>query len=223
MRMSGRTATAAVGAVVAVGVFVAGVVLVLLGGSGGGATSAGAPGSSARPPRVVVEPGGVLRPAGPCATPARRGFEPKRISIDGVTTGAPVVGVARDSAGVPGVLPTSEKSSFAWNLDGIEPGDRRGNVLLNTHTWPDGSALGNALLRALDPRDRIVVRGGGEVLCYRVTRRLEVLAVDGYPPYYATDGPPQLAIVVCSGERLGPGQWTKRTIWFARPVGSASQ
>jgi len=24
--------------------------------------------------------------------------------------------------------------------------------------------------------------------------------------------------VVCSGRRLGPGNWEKRTIWFARPA-----
>ena len=37
------------------------------------------------------------------------------------------------------------------------------------------------------------------------------------PRYSVTDGPPQLAIVVCSGRRLGPGVWTKRTVWFASP------
>jgi len=27
-----------------------------------------------------------------------------------------------------------------------------------------------------------------------------------------------VVIVVCSGERLGPGDWTHRTLWFASPV-----
>ena len=52
----------------------------------------------------------------------------------------------------------------------------------------------------------------------RSTKRIEVLDADGYPPYYEREGPPQIAIIVCSGRRLGPGHWTHRTIWFAKPV-----
>lgn len=55
-------------------------------------------------------------------------------------------------------------------------------------------------------------------LCYRVTERVEVLASRGLPRYYTKHGPPQLAIVVCSGRRLGPGVWEKRTVWFASPA-----
>lgn len=107
---------------------------------------------------------------------------------------------------------------FAWDREqGIRPGDPAGNVLLNAHTWPDGSALGNHLLAGLHRGDQIVVNGVTERLCYRVTERVEVLAERGLPRYYATDGAPQLAIVVCSGRRLGPGEWEKRTVWFASP------
>ena len=98
---------------------------------------------------------------------------------------------------------------FAYDLaQGVQPGDAAGNVLLNAHTWPDGTALGNHLLAGLDQGDRIVVhRSGDERLCYRVTERVEVLASKGLRRYYDQDGPPQLAIVVCSGRRLGPGVW----------------
>ena len=27
-----------------------------------------------------------------------------------------------------------------------------------------------------------------------------------------------LAFVTCSGKRLGPGRWTKRTVWYAAPM-----
>jgi hypothetical protein len=169
------------------------------------------------PTRTVAAP--TIDPvAGPCDEPARKPFTPERISIDGVADAVPVIGVARDSRGVTGVLPESDKTDFAWDLGGIRPGSRRGNVLLNTHTWPDDSALGNALLDGLEKGDELVVAGGGDRLCYRVTKRIEVLASDGYPPYYAEHGPPRVAIIVCSGTRVGPGQWTHRTIWFARPV-----
>lgn len=178
------------------------------------------------PPRAVVEPAATRAglELSPRALPCRVGdpFDPVGIAIDGVTAGSPVVGLPRDGSNVPGVPPltSSGKGEFAWDEPpGIRPGSRRGNVLLNAHTWPDGSALGNALLRELDEGETIVVRGArGQRLCYRVSERIEVLASAGFPRYYQDTGKPQLALLVCSGRRLGPGSWTHRTIWFARPV-----
>lgn len=149
------------------------------------------------------------------------GVVPTRIAVPGVTGRVEVVTPPRDANGVPGVPPLTEagKTVFAWDREqGVEPGDPAGNVLLNAHTWPDGSALGNTLLDELHRGDRVVVLGDGKRLCYRVTERVEVLAEDGLPRYYETDGPPQLAVVVCSGRRLAPGVWEKRTVWFASPV-----
>jgi sortase (surface protein transpeptidase) len=131
-----------------------------------------------------------------------------------------VVTPPRDANGIPGVPPLTEagKLVFAWDREqGTRPGGQKGNVLLNAHTWPDGSALGNHLLAGLQSGDRLVVHGADARLCYRVTERVEVLAERGLPRYYRKSGPSQLAIVVCSGRRLGPGIWEKRTVWFASP------
>ena len=59
---------------------------------------------------------------------------------------------------------------------------------------------------------------GQDRLCYRVTRRLEVRADKAVPAYYRSGGRPRLAILVCSGVRRGPGDWSERTIWFAKPT-----
>ena len=163
--------------------------------------------------------------ARPACDDVTRGFVPREISVPGATRGAAIVTPPRDGNGIPGVPPltTAGKSVFAWDeQQGTRPGGRAGNVLLNAHTWPDGSALGNRLLAALQLGDRLVVRGPEGRLCYRVTERVEVPADIQMYRYYATKGPPQLAILVCSGTRLGPGVWTKRTVWFASPVTSAS-
>ena len=184
-----------------------------------------------RPPSLMADPPAplatVLAPEpvapvpGPCDEPATQPFTPERITIDGLTEGAAVIGVPGDARGVTGVLPTSNKVDFAWDLGGIRPGSRRGNVLLNTHTWQDGTSLGNTLLADLDIGDRIIVQGRDARLCYRVNLRIELPVDEGYPPYYETKGPPRIAIIVCSGRRTGPGQWTHRTIWFARQLSAA--
>ncbi len=148
-------------------------------------------------------------------------FTPTSISVTGVTTGSPVVGVPRDSNGVFGVPPLTSagKAMFAWDAPGVAPGSRAGVVLLDAHTWPDGSALGNRLLGGLQKGGRLVVRGaGGEQLCYDVSRRDEVTAETRMPELYSAEGPPQLVIIVCSGARRGPGDWSHRTLWFATPV-----
>jgi len=162
-------------------------------------------------------------PTGPCADQATEPFEPTRITIPGVVRNARTLALPRDGNNVPGVPPVSGpgKQQIAWDRPpGIKPGSPQGNVLLNTHTWPDGSALGNKFLAELDEGDMIIVRGKDAEACYKVDERIEVREADGYPPYYDREGPPQLAMLVCSGKRLGPGEWTHRTIWFASPVES---
>lgn len=156
-----------------------------------------------------------------CAPAATGPFKPSRITVPGVIRNAKVLALGRDSRNVPLVPPTATvgKTQVAWDRPpGIKPGSPEGNVLLNAHTWPDGSALGNKLLKKLDEGDRIILRGDDARLCYEVDRRIEVRASEGYPPYYEREGPPQIAFLVCSGKRLGPGEWTHRTIWFASPV-----
>lgn len=196
---------------------------------GGGAWLA-RPGDGREPQRAAPTPSPTKQgeqvtatppaPPPPACDKAAHTFRPRTVSVPGVVRAASIVTPPRDAAGVPGVPPFTSrgKSVFAWDREqGIRPGALIGNVLLNAHTWPDGSAIGNRLLADLHRGDRIVVAGDKARQCYRVTERVEVSAQRGMPRYYVADGPPQLAIVVCSGRRLGPGVWTKRTVWFASP------
>ena len=172
-------------------------------------------------PREVRSPRRPQPEKDSCAT-VERPFRPRSIAIADVTPGAKVIAPPRDSRGVPGIPPltTAGKSLFAWDrASGVWPGDPAGNVLLNAHTWPEGSALGNRMLAEVHEGDGILVRGENVKMCYRVTERVEVPAEEGLRRYYSTDGPHQLAIVVCSGRRLAPGVWENRTVWFASPAG----
>ncbi|HJQ05513.1 MAG TPA: class F sortase [Nocardioides sp.] len=150
---------------------------------------------------------------GPCSRSAARPFVPTSIRVAGTVQA--VYAVPRTADGVMGVLAHTDKTDFATDQGGVEAGALHGRVLLNTHTWPDGTAMGNRLLAHLHVGDRIVLRGHRQVACYRVTSREQVLASNGYPGWDRTNGRPQAVIVVCSGTRLGPGDWTHRTLWFA--------
>jgi hypothetical protein len=153
-----------------------------------------------------------------CLHPARRGFTPVKAAVATVGTNITVLAMGRGAGRVPlpPPLTTSGKNSFAWDKLGPKPGALRGNVRFNAHTYPDGSALGNRLLRRLSVGKRIILYGSGVALCYKVTRRI-VTTPRRLGGYYSTTGSPKLAIVMCSGRRLGPGNWTNRTIWYAVP------
>lgn len=169
------------------------------------------------PQKVVA--GSVLKPS-VCGRPATKPFVPTTITVDQVATNAPVLALPRDGNNVPQApsLSAAGKSQFAWDQPTLAPGSPKGNVLINAHTYPDGSALGNQLLDHFEVGDRIIVRGANAELCYQVTKRVVIEAADGSFEYYVQDGPPQLALIVCSPPRLGPGNWKNRTIWYASPI-----
>jgi hypothetical protein len=177
------------------------------------------------PQAQTVATGSVLKPK-PCYRPATAPFTPTHITVPGVTQDATVLALPRDAADVPQAPPISStgKTQFAWSVPpDPKPGDPKGNVLLNAHTWPDGTALGNKLLDGLQIGDRIIVRGVAadgqhQTLCYQVTKRDVIVASDGSYEYYERNGPPQIALIVCSPPRLGPGNWLHRTIWYATPL-----
>jgi len=175
-----------------------------------------------QPARVLPATMLKKRPRPPCPTGAVDSFEPETISVDRVIRHASVLQPPRDTLGIPGVRPLNRAGKLVFAFDreqGVRPGDRAGNVLLNTHTWPRGTALGSRLLAELDVGSQIVVNGqGSRKICYRVTQEVQVSAYLPMWSYYATDGKPQLAIVVCSGTRLGPRNWNQRTVWFASPT-----
>lgn len=216
-----------VGGVVAAVLLVAGLVLTAawLGrddDDGGGGRRA-LPTPTAEPsvsPRPVAETRVVSAANRPCTPPARRPFVPVSVTVDGLGAHG-VLAMGREANGATGVPPLTStgKQQFAWDAPGVRPGSGQGNVLLNAHTWPDGSALGNHLLGALQGGELIAVHGAdGQRLCYRVTARVEVPFDASSSRYYDDAGRPQVAIAVCSGTRLGPGAWTHRTLWFASPV-----
>jgi sortase (surface protein transpeptidase) len=155
-----------------------------------------------------------------CARPAH-GFVPTRAQIPSIGHTVKVVQVNRTSSGAIGAVPATSENKWVMSMDPQNrPGSHHGSVLLAGHTWPDGSALGNAMLANLEPGDQIVLTGAhGTRACYQITER------DSYPAdrvptrqAFRSNGPERVVIVACSGIRRGPGNRSERTLWYGSPV-----
>ncbi|MFD1250136.1 class F sortase [Nocardioides ginsengisoli] len=156
-----------------------------------------------------------------CATTARSGFRPVGARVDVLGRDVRVVPVRRTANGAIGTPPVTKagKSLVGWDR-ATRPGAGVGSVILDAHTWPDGSALGNALLGRLRPGHTFSLRAAdGRTVCYRVSARRSYPAARLPRAKAFRDwGPEQAVIVVCSGRRLGAGRWTRRTVWYAEPL-----
>ncbi|GAA4816887.1 hypothetical protein GCM10025786_23810 [Nocardioides caeni] len=155
-----------------------------------------------------------------CARPSRS-FVPDRARVTPIGRVLPVRRVARTASGAIGAPPLTRAGKWMVGMDPeVRPGSGRGSVILVAHTYPDGSALGNRLLRQTRAGHSIVLRNAaGTKACYRISERRSYRA-DRVPRdrAFRSWGPEQVVIVVCSGRRLGPGRWSHRTLWYAVPA-----
>ncbi len=135
-----------------------------------------------------------------------------------------VVRVPRENGAI-GTPPVTEagKSMVGWDR-AVRPGAKRGTVVIDAHTWPDGSALGNAMLNKLRKGDRLRLSSAKHAVCYRIVSRTSYPR-DRIPlaKIFRTGGAPRVVIFVCSGKRLGPGNWLRRTVWIGEVVTGKSR
>lgn len=149
-------------------------------------------------------------------------FIPKKADLTNVGTGITVLAVKRKADGSMGAPPLTNtgKKQIGWDKPGIPPGYYKGSVPLDAHTWPDGTALGNKMLRVFKVGNLIKLYGdNNQKICYKITERTSY-PKDAVPTsrIFRVSGPPQVAFVVCSGKRLGPGNWARRTVWYGVPI-----
>jgi hypothetical protein len=179
---------------------------------------------------VALTPLGSLQPAAAtgsaatagssaCQRPAR-GFVPVKAALPALGRSVRVIQVPRTRSNAVGAGPVTERGKWLMAMDPkTRPGNGRGTVILSGHAWPDGSALGNAMVRDLQVGDHLKLRGKkGQRACYEVSERVSYRA-NKVPvrKVFRPHGAERVAIVTCSGRRLGPGHWTRRTIWYAVP------
>jgi hypothetical protein len=160
--------------------------------------------------------------ASACQRPAHR-FVPVKAALPALGRSVGVIQVSR-SHGAVGAGPVTQRGKWLMAMDPqTRPGSGRGTVILSGHAWPDGSALGNAMVRDLQVGNFVKLRGKkGQRACYQVAERASYRA-NKVPlrKVFRPRGPERVVIVTCSGRRLGPGHWTRRTVWYAVPYTSA--
>lgn len=160
-----------------------------------------------------------------CANPATGPFRPTVARVQDIGT-FPIRPVGRLANNVPGTPSDADKLAIGWDRPptGIAPGSRRGKTILTTHAWPDFSALGNIMTAKFGVGEVIMLANGKAHLCYLVKQKIHASVqwleqhIDIYDDRRS---PAQVAMVTCSGVRLGPGNWDHREIWLAVPVAHA--
>ncbi len=155
-------------------------------------------------------------------TPPTEAFTPTKAVFVSLKKSFSVVKVRRTSTGAIGTPPLTDTGKHLVGWDpAVKPAGKSGVVILDAHTWPDGTALGNLLLSKLHTGGFLRVQDGqGHFACYQVTKRQE------WPrqkvptqKIFSNTGAQKLVIIVCSGKRVGPENWLDRTVWTAQIVG----
>ncbi|MGN6722159.1 MAG: class F sortase [Marmoricola sp.] len=173
-----------------------------------------------------------LSSAATSCTATRGYFTPARAVVSGGVGRVTVVGVGLTRTGQMAAPPKTNTGlhEFGWYDKGYPPGYGSGSVAMDAHVYfPNGTlrsnqgglALGNNLLLHLFKGGTVTLyhSSGTRHVCFRVTSRTQYTPAGAqaqmHNVVYGHPGYEQLAIVVCSGTRLGSGTYTKRTIWYA--------
>lgn len=173
--------------------------------------------SEAPPPTPEALPEG-------CSVP--KPINPTRFAIERMGVDTHVLSLGWDATGAAAAPPDSDAFGVGWLNQGPQPGSERGNVVLTSHTYHVGSALGNLLYDAekgLQAGDLIKMSDeSGYTVCYRYREALKVWVAeyDQQPSdiLYSDQGRPQLAMVVCWDWDWRARASQSRIIFYADPV-----
>ncbi|MEO6997576.1 MAG: class F sortase [Terracoccus sp.] len=120
----------------------------------------------------------------------------------GLDTSAPADAQGRRPLGNP-----SDRTQAGWFSAGPQPGSGTGTVLVNGHTYHDGSAIfKESFASQIANGQRIdIVQGNGTVCSYQVQRVWRDVAKSDYPTIvssqglYNVSGPERLFLATCGG------------------------
>ena len=167
------------------------------------------PTRAAAPARISAPPTMTSRSPASC-----RGGEPKRLRIPALGVDAPFERVGLDRAGrrdANGSLPLgtpTDRTHAGWYAAGPRPGSGTGTVLVDGHTYRDGSAIFQEDFAGRIATGQLIQlrQDNGSVCSYRVTRVWrEISSAQAYPRLIASqhlydfNGPERLLLATCGG------------------------
>ncbi len=138
---------------------------------------------------------------------------------------ASIVTLSLTAEGDLGTPSDKDKTSAGW-FPSVLAGTARGTVLMDGHTYHDGSAL-------FQPTFKQQVRAGmlarlscadGHAFSYRISEVTLDLSPASYPRFvtsrslYAADGPPQLVMITCTDYLASQRVWANRAVVIATPI-----
>lgn len=174
-----------------------------------GATAGAAAGASARPPASTSgNPGPTVDTSNRCVAgiPARLVIPALGVNAAfqniGVDTTAPADAQGRRALGNP-----SDRTQAGWYSAGPQPGSGTGTVLVNGHTYHDGSAIfKESFASQIADGQRIdIEQVNGSTCSYQVQRVWRDVAKSDYPTIvsgqnlYNFSGPERLFLATCGG------------------------
>ncbi len=159
------------------------------------------------------------------AVASGRPCRPVRFAMTALGIDTSVVALSLTSDGDLGTPSDGDKKSAGW-FPSVMAGAARGTVLMDGHTYHDGSAL-FTLGFAQQVRTGMVMRlscAGGHTFSYRVSEITLDVSPASYPGFvtsralYSADGPAQLVMITCTDYIPAQRVWAHRAILIANPV-----
>ncbi|WP_404387368.1 sortase domain-bontaining protein [Humibacillus xanthopallidus] len=154
---------------------------------------------------------------------------PTGLLIDALEVDAPVIEIGLERDGSLGVPAERDRRKAGW-YPSVLAGAARGTVLMDGHTYRDGSAIftTDSTARAELGTVLRLTCDDGSVVSYRLTELRSDLTPETYPDFissrrlYAADGPAQLVMITCTGWNPLRQVWDNRAVLIATPFAASS-
>lgn len=178
------------------------------------------------PPATTPAPSGTPSPT-PTGCQPHKPIVPVKFTVERMQVNSPVLSLGWDpNTGAAAAPPDKDAYTVGWLNEGPKPGSDKGNVVLTSHTYHVGRALGNDLYDAangLRAGDLITMSdASGYTVCYHFREALKVWLADyAKAPsnvLYDNDGRSQLALIVCWDWDWKARMSQSRIIFYADPV-----
>jgi hypothetical protein len=161
----------------------------------------------------------------PPAPPPQSPCQPTRFTLSDLGIDASVVRLGLTPEGDLGTPRDADKKRAGW-FPSVLAGSPRGTVLMDGHTYHDGSALFSMSFERQVRTGMVMTLScpAGAVFRYRIAEVVLDLSPAGFTAFvekrslYAADGPAQLVMITCTDYDVARRVWAHRAVLVATPI-----